>query len=310
MNLHVYPTDRRWFDFLKARPDIDEVNFWQPGGRRVWNLLQPGELLLFRLKSPVNMIAGGGVFVHSSVYPVGLAWEAFGQKNGTDSYADFRRKIAEYKGFATPEVMPDDATIGCIILQAPFFLPESQWLKVPANYSANLVQGKRYDTAQSPGRELFEAISSALAITPFKRIAEPTIIGPTYGEPALAKRRIGQGAFRVLVTDLYDRRCAVTGEKTLPVLQAAHIKPISKGGQHRADNGLLFRSDIHTLFDLGYVSVTPNFKFEVSPTLRDTYSNGRVYYELAGSSVRLPKLTDAAPAREFLEWHHDMVFRR
>lgn len=310
MNLHVYPTDRRWFDFLKDRPDIDEVNFWQPGGTRVWNLLRPGELLLFRLKAPVNMIAGGGVFVHSSVYPVGLAWEAFGQKNGTDSYEDFRRKIAEYKGFVAPELMPDDATIGCIILQAPFFLPQSRWLPVPASYSANLVQGKRYDATQGAGRELLEEVSSALAATPVQRIAEPRIIGPTYGTPALAKRRIGQGAFRVLVTDLYDRRCAVTGEKTLPVLQAAHIKPVSKGGQHRADNGLLFRSDIHTLFDLGYVSVTPDFKFEVSPALRDRYSNGRVYYDLAGASVRLPKLSEAAPAREFLEWHHDAVFRR
>lgn len=310
MNLHVYPTDRRWFDFLRDRPDIDEVNFWQPGGTRVWNLLRPGELLLFRLKSPVNMIAGGGVFVHSSVYPVGLAWEAFGQKNGTPSHEDFRRKIAEYKGFAAPDLMPDDATIGCIVLQAPFFLPESQWLPVPTSYSANLVQGKRYDATQGPGRELFEAILSALVAAPRTRVAEPSIIGPTYGEPILAKRRIGQGAFRVLVTDLYDRRCAVTGEKTLPVLQAAHIKPVSKGGHHRADNGLLFRSDIHTLFDLGYVSVTPDFKFEVSAALRDRYSNGRVYYDLAGASVRLPNRMEAAPAREFLEWHHETVFRR
>ena len=37
--------------------------------------------------------------------------------------------------------------------------------------------------------------------------------------------RLGHGAFRLLVTDAYQRRCAVTGERTLPVLDAAHIRP-------------------------------------------------------------------------------------
>lgn len=310
MNLHIYPTDRRWFDFLRARPEIDEVNFWQPGGRRVWNSLKPGELLLFRLKSPIDRIAGAGMFVHSSVYPVGLAWDAFGQKNGAATYEDFRRRIADFKGFKPVESMPDDEQIGCIILQAPIFFPESSWLPLPPNYSRNLVQGKRYNAAERYGRELLEAVSVAMASSPPARVSEPLILGPTYGEPALAKRRLGQGAFRVLVTDLYDRRCAVTGEKTLPVLQAAHIRPVSKGGQHRADNGLLLRSDIHTLFDLGYVSVTPKLTFEVSAALREGYSNGRIYYDLAGAAVRIPKTSGVGPAREALEWHHDVVFRR
>ncbi|MBI4737648.1 MAG: HNH endonuclease, partial [candidate division NC10 bacterium] len=40
----------------------------------------------------------------------------------------------------------------------------------------------------------------------------------------------------------------VTGEKALPVLQAAHIRPVTKEGPHRVDNGLLLRSDSHALF--------------------------------------------------------------
>ena len=44
-----------------------------------------------------------------------------------------------------------------------------------------------------------------------------------YGDPVLVRPRLGQGTFRVLVTDNYRRRCAVTGEKALPVLDAAHI---------------------------------------------------------------------------------------
>jgi len=53
------------------------------------------------------------------------------------------------------------------------------------------------------------------------------------------------------VTDAYTRRCAITGEKTLPALQAGHIRPHAKSGPHEIRNGLLLRSDLHNLFDLG-----------------------------------------------------------
>lgn len=46
------------------------------------------------------------------------------------------------------------------------------------------------------------------------------------------------------------------GEKIPPVLQAAHIRPVTEGGRHRVDNGLLLRSDVHTLFDKGSLTTT------------------------------------------------------
>ena len=70
-----------------------------------------------------------------------------------------------------------------------------------------------------------------------REVAEPVM----FGEPYLVRPRLGQGSFRVLVTDTYGRRCAVTGEKALPVLDAAHIRAVREGGQHRLDNGLLLR---------------------------------------------------------------------
>jgi putative restriction endonuclease len=60
----------------------------------------------------------------------------------------------------------------------------------------------------------------------------------------------------------------VTKEKALPVLQAAHIQPVSQGGRHLVSNGLLLRSDIHTLFDRGYVTITPDYQFRASRRLR------------------------------------------
>src|ERR1700719_292565 len=98
---------------------------------------------------------------------------------------------------------------------------------------------------------------------------------PRYGEPTLIHPRLGQGAFRVSVTDVYQHRCAVTGEKTLPILDAAHIRPFGQGGEHDITNGLLLRTDIHKLFDLGYVTVSNAGRFEVGRRLREDFENGR-----------------------------------
>lgn len=309
VNLYIYPTDLKWFDFLRSMPQIDEVNFWQPGGKHAFSQLRRGELFLFRLKSPVNMIGGGGFFVHSSIYPLRSAWEAFGEKNGTSDPTELARMIASYKRIS-PDLLPGDSPIGCIILTEPFFWPEDQWIQVPADYHANLVQGKKYAVESETGRALFDAVLMRLRVPLSGGATSVVRDTPELGwRQSLAKQRIGQGAFRILVTDIYGRRCAVTGERTLPVLEAAHIRPVTRGGTHEPGNGVLLRSDIHTLFDLGYVTIRPNGHFHVSSRLRDEWSNGRVYYALENADVRLPSDSQYAPSKELLEWHSDTIFR-
>ena len=92
----------------------------------------------------------------------------------------------------------------------------------------------------------------------------------------------------MLVTDAYNRRCAVTGERTLPVLQAAHIKPYAESGPNRVSNGLLLRSDLHILFDRGYVTINRDYRLEVSPRIREEFENGRQYYAMAGDGTGGP----------------------
>ncbi|MBK8246980.1 MAG: HNH endonuclease [Gemmatimonadetes bacterium] len=96
----------------------------------------------------------------------------------------------------------------------------------------------------------------------------------------------------------------------MPVLEAAHIRPVTSGGLHQLSNGLLLRSDVHKLFDRGYVTVEPSGSFRVSPRLREEWQNGRVYYDLEGRAIRLPTAPEVRPSRELLEWHNDTVFRR
>ena len=309
MGLYVYPTDLKWFRYLRFRSPLDEVNFWQPGGASEFRRLQPGELFLFRLKSPINKIAGGGVFEHASLFPLNGAWEAFGEKNGVASFSELFEAIATYRKKMNVEPLREDSQIGCIILQAPFFLPDDEWIDVPPDYHPNLVQGKQFSLESKTGVELLRWATEKVHDAAVSPVIRERVAGPIFGDPSLVRRRHGQGAFRVLVSDAYGRCCAVTGEKTLPVLEAAHIRPITRGGEHRVDNGLLLRSDLHKLFDLGYVTVTTAGQFRVSPKLRDAWHNGRIYYELERTDVRLPEAEPLRPSRIELEWHNDTVYR-
>lgn len=303
MKALVAITDQDWYEHLRAlRPD--EVNFWQPSAGTDFKALSIGQPLLFKLHSPNNFVAGGGFFAHFSRLPVSLAWEAFGEKNGAASLQQMRQRIARYRREADTR---EDYVIGCIILQDPFFLERHAWVPVPSDFSLNIVRGKGYDLSVEPGRSLWSAVEMGRAVT--GQVAEPRPT-PMFGEPALVRRRLGQGTFRVVVTDTYRRSCAVTGEKTLPVLEAAHIRPVAAAGAHSVNNGILLRSDIHTLFDRGYVTVTPDHRFRVSQRLRNDWQNGRVYYDLDGKSIRLPSNESDHPNRLDLEWHADSVFLR
>src|SRR6185369_17819654 len=115
---------------------------------------------------------------------------------------------------------------------------------------------------------------------------------------------MGQGSFRALVTDAYSYRCAISKERTLPVLQAAHIRPYSDGGQHELPNGLLLRSDLHTLFDQHYLTIEPNQKtIIVSRRIREQFENGRDYYALHSRPLSEPSDVFALPSNENLTFH-------
>ena len=94
VNLYIGITDYEWFRYLSALPRVDEVNFWQPGGRTNFRALQPGELFLFKLHAPRNFIVGGGVFARANILPVSLAWDAFGINNGASSLLVMRKRMA------------------------------------------------------------------------------------------------------------------------------------------------------------------------------------------------------------------------
>jgi putative restriction endonuclease len=302
LSIYVGITDRDWFDALRDIVGLEEVNFWAPGGRP-FKAISPGELFLFKLHAPANFIVGGGVFAHDTALPCSLAWEVFGLANGARSLGEMRARIAKYR--RADSSAREDFVIGCRVLTQPFFLPEQRWIPVPASWSREIVQGKTYTLDHPDGRLLWERVQTQVADRPAEgrglRVDQPA----RYGDPALMRPRLGQGAFRVLVADSYSRRCAVTGERVLPALEAAHIRPYGEGGGHEVPNGLLLRRDVHSLFDRGYVTVTPELRFEVSRRIKEEFENGRDYYALQGRRVQVPERAIEHPDGGALRWHNE-----
>lgn len=302
MKYWVGVTDNSWFSFLsRLRPD--EVNFWHPGGGPPFTRLEPGAPFLFKLKRPHNHVAGGGYFVKFTTLPLSMVWDTFQEKNGAPTRAEFERVIRPLM----PDPTAKDPDVGCTVLTAPFFWPEVEWIEVQ-DWPRSSVRGGYYNTTEPKGLALWQDVSlrTATEFVAAEAVDQTDAAAQRYGEPRLVKPRLGQGGFRVVVTDAYKRRCAITGESTLPVLEAAHIVPFASDGPHVLSNGLLLRSDFHKLFDMNLITVTPDLNVRVSTKIKEAWFNGKAYNSLHGR--RLESLPDAAgdrPNPRFLEWHNE-----
>jgi putative restriction endonuclease len=303
VNLYIANTDNAWFDFLAAEPNVKEVNFWWPG-EMTFRAIRSGELLVFRLKSPRNKIGGFGVFSGHSSLPIQIAWDSFGRANGVSSLEKLRSAIAEYR--TNPVGLMTN--IGCTVLVEPVFLPPHLWFGLPSLWARSIQRGKLYSTNNTEGLALWNKLNDVAKMSAAPVSNEMAEIQARYGSPILITPRLGQGSFRVAVTEAYSRQCAVTEGKVLPALDAAHIRPYSEGGFHAKPNGILLRKDIHCVFDAGYATVDENYRFLVSKKVKEVFNNGEEYLRLHGKTLSLPKQKTDWPNPDFLRWHNHNRF--
>ncbi len=303
---YVATTDQDWFTFLRGRQPLDEVNFWQPSAHG-FNA-PAGTPFFFKLKAPHNAIGGFGIFARYEAATVRLAWDAFGVKNGAANPAAMASRVGRY---SEPSRDPTHR-IGCIMVSSPVFFSDDEWIPQPIDWKPNIVSGAGYDLAVGEGRRIWEACLArgTGALKPGQPATVADAPEARYGEAVLVRPRLGQGTFRVAVTGAYGGACAVSEEHSLPVLEAAHIRPYGDEGTHEVVNGLLLRADIHRLFDAGYVTVTPDRRFVVSRRLAQEWENGKAYYAMEGRAIRLPERPGDRPDPELLRWHNENVFER
>lgn len=112
-------------------------------------------------------------------------------------------------------------------------------------------------------------------------------------------RRLGQPAFRSMLIRLYRGKCALTGCDVQPVLEAAHITPYGGAETNHPTNGILLRSDIHVLFDLGLIAIDPTTRqVIIAPSLK-----GTIYGELEGRVIAEPSNPQLQPSVATLVEH-------
>lgn len=319
MRAYVFPTDTAWARYLsdlqQRDPTATEVNFWLPGTRG-FDALRPRQRFLFRSKaSEGGRIIGGGLYEDYLRFPVSVAWQIYGTANGVASRDELLHRIQRYRARngLPPEADPE---IGCVLLTDVAFTPPGADLPLPPGYPMTATRGRAY-SERDPEWSIIEQTFADLlwrAEVPARRpgsAALDFLPGPTrvLVEGARLERR-GQRWFQSRIMSNYGRRCAITGSHIAPTLQAAHIRPLASEGPHRADNGLLLRSDVHTLFDAGYLGLDDRHRLQVSPRLRTDWGNGTEFYERSGHQIRLPAQRSERPDTEQTTWHMDTVFRR
>ena len=304
MDGFVAVTDFGWYSALSSAPGPKDANFWRPSARAFRFAI--GTPFLFKLKAPRNAIVGFGFFAGFTVLPDWLAWDTFGEANGVPTLGALRKRLSTIQEGARIDADPAGRVGCCLIAEARFF-SEREWVAQPKDWKPRTQTGATYDLAVGEGARVWNAClrrTGALAT-----LAERTEqYGPRFGAPVLHRPRLGQSIFRIRVLDAYGRACAVTGEHSLPVLDAAHIKPYGEGGEHELTNGLSLRSDVHRLFDKGYVAIDQDRRFVVGRRLKDDFENGRSYYRLAGTPLQVPADPAAQPSASALAWHHEHVF--
>lgn len=307
---YIANTDWRWFEFLSQRSAggrIDEANFWSPRSIQPLKGFRSGEPIFLRLKSPRNVIAGYGFFAHFTVLSLEASWEWFDWKNGDPGRTQFLGRVGAYRGVDLLDPRAERAPLACTILRDLVLWPEERWLPWGAEqgWARNIVRGK---TERDDARA-----SRLLAEIQLDGLEEPEELRPDFelvdvDERVLADSQIvvrqGQGAFRARLLDAYGRRCAITGERTEPVLDAAHIQPYLGPRSNHVKNGLLLTKEFHTLFDRGYVTVEPErHAVRVSRRLREDFQNGKRYYEYDGCQLAVPPAEGARPSDAALAWH-------
>lgn len=130
---------------------------------------------------------------------------------------------------------------------------------------------------------------------------------------AYVKQRVNQNAFRAMILNNYDSRCAITGIAIPELLVASHIIPWAVNEKERLnpENGICLSSLYDRAFDKGFISVDKNNRIILADKLKIYEGEGFFnthFSSIENHPIRLPE--EHLPNPVFLEWHRDCVFNK
>ena len=162
-----------------------------------------------------------------------------------------------------------------------------------------------YDAQQIKENLLHSSIEDLIGIT------EKDLVGKD--KKAFVKHRVNQDAFRSMILNLYEKRCALTGIKIPTLLVASHIIPWAVNQQERLnpENGLCLSALYDKAFDKGFISFDNQYRVILAEKLKLYQAEpyyGKHFASIEGQPIALPEYH--RPNKEFLEWHRDCIFNK
>ena len=162
-----------------------------------------------------------------------------------------------------------------------------------------------YDAQQIKANLLNSSIEDLVGIT------ENDLVGKD--KKAFVKQRVNQDAFRSMILNLYEKRCALTGINIPTLLVASHIIPWAVNQQERLnpENGLCLSALYDKAFDKGFISFDDQYRVILAEKLKLYQAEpyyGKHFASIEGQTIALPEYH--RPNKVFLEWHRDCIFNK
>ena len=231
-------------------------------------------------------------------HPIMQGWYAQSDSSPTSHIPQIDRRLQE-------RTSRESTTVGSEPRREPFLFdktPDANWYLTPNGW--NYVFD---EIIPSLGPEIEQKYGSSEKLS-----QDPKLLGSLVSNESddsalnyhlvsrIIKQRRGQPDFRRKLLSAYGGVCSVTGSNATEALEAAHITPVAHNGTMAISNGILMRADVHTLFDLGLLTVNPeNMRVELSESLRDTD-----YAYLHDKKINLPILESNLPSVGELSIHY------
>ncbi len=125
----------------------------------------------------------------------------------------------------------------------------------------------------------------------------------------LVRQRLHQRGFRERVLAAYRDRCAMCSLRHRELLDAAHIKPDTAGGDPQVSNGLSLCKIHHAAFDIGVLGVRPDtLRIHVRRDVLDEVDGPMLRHglqALEGERILLPTRVAQHPDPVLLQWKWD-----
>lgn len=121
-------------------------------------------------------------------------------------------------------------------------------------------------------------------------------------------------AFRTLVLEAYDYRCAATRLRFITpdyryLVEAAHLVPFAQSFDDRPTNGLALTPNLHWAMDNYLIAPGPDHRWHVSRVIDEEVLDNTWLHKLDGKPLVLPRHQRWQPDPQALAWRMDHLLR-